>query len=212
MTTISLLATLSFMAMIIMNLVKRNDTVVALFQLASIFVAGALMMLGYTEGAYGLLVAGVLSLAVKGVLAPWFLQRQITRYESFFAPAAYLKLPMTLISLAVLTGLAHSVVAAGLPPVEHTMTTTILLASIFGMFFFMINRTGTVAQIVGILGVENNVVLFSVWLGIAHSVAIEVAIAFDILVWVVIAITFLTLIHRHFGSLEHAPMTHLKEE
>lgn len=201
-----------FITVILINLVNRNDTVVSLFQAASLLVVVALLQLGYAEGAYGLMVAGVLSLLVKGVLAPYFLRRQIVRYESFFAPATYLRIPMTLVVLAILTAFAHFMVYANTPIATDKAMAMILLASIFGMCFFMINRTGTLAQIIGILSIENSIVLFTVLLGVAHSVALEVAIAFDLLVWIAIATTFLTLIYRQFGSLEHAPMSHLKEE
>lgn len=211
MISFTFLAVSAFILMILMNLLKKNPSVVTAFQIASLLVAAALMSLGLKEGAYGLMVAGALSLIVKAIVAPTFLRNRINRYNGYFSASAYTRIPLTLTILAVLTGFAHFIITSAVPSADPTIA-ALLLASIFGMCFFMVNRTGTLAQTIGILGIENNIVLLTVFLGLEHSIALEIAIAFDILVWVGIAATFLTLIYRQFGSLEGAPMTHLRED
>lgn len=211
MISFTFLAVATFVLTILMNIIRKNSTVVTIFQIASIFAAFALISLGVAENTYGLIVAGILSLVVKAFIAPTFLQDLIKKYDGYFSAPSYLSVPLTLVVLAILTAFSRFVIFTSVPTVENTTVAALFLASIFGMFFFMINRRGTLSQIVGILGMENNIVLITVFLGIEHSIALELAVSFDILVWVAIAITFLTLIYRQFGSMETS-MTHLKEE
>lgn len=212
MISFNFLAITAFILMILMNLMKKNPGVVTTFQIASLLVAAALMSLGFKEGAYGLIIAGALSLIVKAIIAPMFLQERINRYNGYFSASTYTRVPLTLTILALLTGFSHFIVTSHISSAPDPKIATLLLASIFGTCFFMVNRTGTLAQTIGILSIENNIVLFTVFLGLEHSIALELAIAFDILVWVGIAATFLTMIYHQFGSLEGSVMSRLRED
>ena len=208
---ISIAATGVFAITLIMNLLRLNRTLVQTYTIESLLVAFILIAMGYQEGAVGMIVAGVLTLAVKGIMAPWFLQRMIKRYESRFSSEPYLNLSMTLVVLSVIIISFRYVIAQSIHFANVSLV-SLLFAGVFTTFFFIVNRRGALSQIIGILALENTIVLVAAFLGIAHSVALEMAIAFDIGVWTIIAIAFLSMLHRYFGSIENVTMTHLKEE
>ncbi len=210
----TVLASLVFLLALLMNLVRKNTTLVILYLLQSAAVGMALIMLAYSEGAVGLLSAGILTLAVKAVMAPVFLLRLIKRYSAHFSAASYLAAPRSLAVLAVITAVSYLFIAPALSAYSDAPSIPILFSSIFSVLFLMINRRGALAAIVGILSLENGVVLLTAFLGLAHSSALEFAIAFDIAAWIAIAAAFLTMMYRQFGIVDAATlsMTHLTEE
>lgn len=194
---LTLCAGLVFLIALLMNLVRKNTTLITLYLLQSLAAVLALATLASAEGAVGLLYAALLTLAVKVIMAPWFLFRLIRRYSARFSAASYLSMPLTLIVLAASTGFAY-IVSHSLPG-EHASAVPVLLSAIFCAFFLMVNRRGALAVVVGVLALENGVVLLAAMLGAAHTFALEFTVAFDIAVWVVIASVFLSMLHREFG-------------
>lgn len=203
-----------FLAALLMNLTRKNTSLVTLYVIQSLTVAAALITLASVNGSIGLLYAGLLTLAVKVAMAPAFLWRMIRKYSAHFSAASYLSVPLSLIALAAITVFSYSFIASRISNFSANASVPLLLASIFIAFFLMVNRRGALAQVIGVLALENGVVLLASLLGVEHSFALELAIAFDIAVWIAIASTFLTMMYRQFGVVEHATltMTHLREE
>ena len=208
--TLTLCAALVFLLALLMNLVRKNTTLISLYLVQSLVAASALAVLANSEHAVGLLYAAALTLAVKGIMAPAFLFRLIRKYSAHFSAASYLPLPLTLIMLAVITACTYSV-----PPAlsgTHPAAVHLLFAAIFSAFFLMVNRRGALAAVVGVLALESGVVLLSATLGAAHTFALEFTIAFDIAVWIAIASAFLGMLYREFGMSDTRMMTSLTEE
>lgn len=198
---------------LVMNVARKNTTLVALYLIQSLFVALTLVVLSRVHGAEGLLLAAALTLVVKVIGAPVFLLTMIRKYSAHFSAASYVSTPLTLLALAGITAFSYSFVVSTVLPLASPGV-PLLIASIFAVFFLMINRKGALAQIVGVLALENGVVLLAALLGIEHSFALELVIAFDIAVWTSIAAAFLTMMYRQFGDIEEAAqkMTHLTEK
>lgn len=196
-----------------MNLVRKNTTLVAIYFLQSCIVGVAIMALGREGGTPGLYLAGALTLAIKAAMAPWFLFWLIRRYSAHFSAATYLGLPLSLLALAAITGFSYSI-SNNVPLFASVQSVPLLIASIFIAFFLMVNRRGALSAVIGILALENGIVFLTTILGLEHSVGLEIAIAFDIAVWVAIATAFLSLLNREFGTLDaHShSMTRLTEE
>lgn len=212
--SLTMFAAAVFLPALAMNLVRKNTTLVVLYLLQSLAVAAALGLLAYQEGAVGLLYAALLTLVVKVVMAPAFLLHMIKKYSAHFSAASYLSLPLSLLSLAIITAFSYSFVFAAIHSLDSSSSVSLLIASIFCMLFLMINRRGALAEIVGILALENGVVLLAAFLGVEHSFALEFAIAFDIAAWIAIAVVFLGMMYRQFGAVDTATlrMTHLTED
>jgi len=207
-------AAAAFLAALVMNLVRKNTTLVTLFLLQSLAVTMALVLLGLSEAGVGLLWAALLTFAVKVVMAPAFLSRMIKKYNAHFSAASYLNTPLSLLALTATMAFVYSFVSPELAHYGASSSMTLLFGSIFVTLFLMVNRRGALAEVVGILSLENSVVLLAAFLGLQHSFALEFAIAFDIAVWVAIATGFLGMMYRQFGAIDSAPisMTHLTEE
>jgi hydrogenase-4 component E len=211
-TTLTLCAGLVFLLAILMNLVRKNTTLISLYLAQSLAVAFALTTLAGSEHAVGLFSAAVLTLIVKVAMAPAFLFRLIKKFSAHFSAASYLPVPLTLIALALITGFAY-VISSSLTGLHHSAI-PVLFAAIFSAFFLMINRRGALSVVVGVLALENGVVLQAAMLGAAHTFALEFTIAFDIAVWIAIAYAFLAMLHREFGvaDADTRLMAHLTEE
>jgi hydrogenase-4 membrane subunit HyfE len=210
--SLTLFAATVFLLAILMSLVRKNTSLVMLYLLQSLGVTIGLISLAYSEGSQGLLYVALLTLVVKAVMAPIFLFHLIKRHSLYISATSYLSMPLTLLSLAVITSFSFSLLASH-PNVSLPAGVPLLFASILCVFFLMVNRRGTLATIIGILALENGIVLLSAQLGLQHSFALEFAISFDIAVWTVIATGFLAMIYREFGTVDTASrMMHLTEE
>ncbi len=214
MPSLTFFAAAVFSLALLMNLVRKNTTLVTFYLVQSVVVALSLISLAYSAHEMGLFYAALLTLAVKAVMAPAYLWQMIRKYSAHFSAASYLNAPQSMICLAAATFFAYYFVAPRLALFSSLSSIPLLFATIFCTLFLMINRRGALAAVVGILALENGVVLLSAFLGIEHSLALEFAISFDIAVWVAIAAGFLTMMHRQFGVVDAATleMTRLTEE
>lgn len=65
---------------------------------------------------------------------------------------------------------------------------------------------------VGVLSLENSIVLFAAVAGLESTAGPQIGILFDISVWVIIATVFASMMYTHFGSLNVSKMNSLKED
>jgi hydrogenase-4 component E len=205
-------ATAVFGITIIMNLVRKNRSLISFYVLDSVLVALVLTAMGLEEGAVGLIITGILTLVVKGIMAPIFLMRIVKKSGAHFSAATYLNMPMTLLVISSITVLIRQGIMPHLALSANPALLSLLFAGIFISFFFIVNRRGALTEIVGILALENSIVLMSAFLGVSHSVALELAIAFDAAVWIIVAWVFLNMIYAHYHDIENVSMAHLKED
>jgi hydrogenase-4 membrane subunit HyfE len=76
----------------------------------------------------------------------------------------------------------------------------------------LINRRGAFSQMLGILSLENSILLLASFIGIRQPVALEIGIVFDIVIWMIIAQVFISMIYRQFGTLSVDKMKRLIED
>ncbi|OGG57603.1 hypothetical protein A2853_01910 [Candidatus Kaiserbacteria bacterium RIFCSPHIGHO2_01_FULL_55_17] len=200
-TTLTFCASLVFLLALGINFMRKNRTLISLYVLQSLAVVLALLSLGLEERSNGLLYAALLTFAVKSVFAPIFLGRLIGKYSIHFSAASYLSTPLTLIALAVITGFSYSI-AARLTDGGSTTAIPLLFAAAFSALFLMTNRRGTLSIVIGVLSLENAIVLLATALGTGHTFALEFTVTFDIAVWIAIASAFLGMLYREFGTVD----------
>jgi len=137
----------------------------------------------------------------------------IKKHELTFTVSSYLNMPITLISIAVITGIAHSNKFLPLTSIipEHQPLLALALSSILLSFFLIVNRKGALSQIVGILTFENSIVAFTLFAGLEQSIALQMGIIFDIFVWLIISTVFISMIYKHFRTLDVTIMRHLRD-
>jgi len=63
----------------------------------------------------------------------------------------------------------------------------------------------------GILSLENGIVSFALFAGLEQNPGLQLGITFDVLIWIIIASVFISMIYRQFGSLDVTTMKKLTE-
>ncbi len=204
----------AFLAVVFMHVVKHSRALVRLYALQSLAVAATFLLLGWVNSDQGLMWVGVITLLVKAWIAPTFFRRALKRLVGGAVSANnYLNIPVTLFVITGLVMFAFSSVFAPLLDLypQTFVSPALNIAMVLISVFLLINRRGVFAQMVGILSLENSIVLFATFFGIEHPLPLEIGTLFDIALWMVIASLFLGIVYRQFGTLSTAHMKHLTE-
>ncbi len=203
-----------FLATIFMHTTKKNGALITLYLAQSFLLSVFLFFSAVKESDHFLLYAALATFIIKAVLTPAFFYRFTAKNRLFFAPKTYLSTSLT---LCVIFGLSiFSYAAVFQTPSFNAVAPSIgyaplHLAGLLNALFITVNRKGAFSQIIGILALENWVVYIAALTGFRQSFGLDLAITFEITVWLAIAVIFVMLLKRHFGTLDMVSMTHLKE-
>jgi hydrogenase-4 component E len=153
------------------------------------------------------------TLLIKVILAPIFFIRLIKKNALAFSVSTYLNTPLTLITIFILTSFAHSQTFLPLINIipDNRALLSLALSSIFLSSLLIINRKGALSQILGILSLENSILAFIILAGLEQSPALQLGVIFNIFIWIIIATVFVTMMYKHFGTLNVTSMKKLKE-
>lgn len=202
-----------FVTILFLHVAKKNYEAVIAYGMQSLVIVLILFNSFLKTGSIFLFIAILLLLVVKVILAPIFFVKLIKKHEVIFSASTYFNMPITLIFIVVLTFIAHSQKFApltGIIPANQVLL-SFALSSMFLSLFLIINRRGSLSQVIGILSFENSIVAFAIFAGLEQSAMLQMGIIFDIFVWVIIATVFISMIYQHFGSLDVTSMRHLKD-
>jgi hydrogenase-4 component E len=207
------LLTLIFITIVFLHIAKKNFAVAMAYGVQSLAIVALLINAYITTGAITFLFIAALGLLVKVILAPLFIMNQVKKHNLKFLVSTYANLPLSLIGVAVLTAIAHSHIFTPLVTIipANRELLSLALSALFISMFLIINRKGAISQIVGILSLENSIVAFGLFSVIDQSLILEIGIVFSISVWIIIATVFISMIYKHFGSLDVTKMKHLKD-
>ncbi len=210
---LEILLTIIFSTIVFLHIAKKNIGVVAAYSVQSFAIMLILLNSFFETGNVSLLFIAMLVLIVKVILAPVFFIKLIKKHELSFSVSTYLNTPLTLIIIAGLSALATSEKFAPLTSIIATNRTLLSLAfsAVFLSLFLIINRKGALSQIVGVLSLENSIVAFAIFAGLEQSPGLQIGVIFDIFVWLIIATVFMSMIYKHFGSLDVTSMNQLKD-
>jgi hydrogenase-4 component E len=209
-----ILEMLLFASVIFMHFAKKNVELIFLYAAQSLFIVVALFASSLKQASALLITVTVLTFLVKVIIGPYLSWRLTRRYKLQFSIKTYLNVPVTIIVLALLTAFAYSSLFRPLTILIPGNTNALLLAigMIFISIFLIVNHKGALSQIFGVLSLENAIVSFAYLAGLEASAGLQLGILFDILVWILIATVFSSMIYLHFGSQDTSAMQHLKEE
>lgn len=202
-----------FLSIIFLHLAKKNFEAVAAYGVQSFAITLMLFASFLETGGALLLVVVLVTLTVKVILAPVFFVKLIQRHRLMFSVSTYLNMPLTLVVLAAFTAFAHSQKFSSLTNIvpAHRALLSLAFSAIFISLFLVINRKGALSQAIGILSLENSIVAFAIFAGLEQSPMLQLGVIFDIFIWLVISAVFISMIYRHFGSLDTSAMKHLKD-
>jgi len=207
-----ILAALVYTPVVIMHLTKRNRAAVSLYILQSSAIALLLISSLFDKFSLLLLLAISATVAVKIFVAPYFFNNLTRRHRLRFSVSTYLNTPLSLLVIAALFSLSQSSFLAALVfmPESSDRLLRLAFASMLTSLFLCINRKGALSQMLGILSLENSIVAFALFAGLEQSPGLQLGITFNILIWVIIATVFASMIFRKFGSLDVTAMKRLK--
>jgi hydrogenase-4 component E len=207
------LSVVLFLSIIFLHLAKKNFGAAIAYGIQSSAVTLVLLASYWETGDILILVVALLTLIVKVILAPAFFITLIRRNDFKFLVSTYLNTPLTLITLSVFAALAHSqklLPLTNIIPVHHALL-SMGLSAIFISIFLIVNRKGAFSQVLGILSLENSIVAFAIFAGLEQAPMLSIGILFNLFIWLAIATVFISMLFRHFGTLDTSLMKKLKD-
>jgi hydrogenase-4 component E len=192
--------------------VRQLGGYITMFILQSLAVSGVAVLVGLATGKGDLYLVAGLTLLVKVGVIPVLLRNVLKRLPEQRERAPMLNTPLSLVAALVLTLIAFftapAVVAPGTfldqPPLA------VSLALVLIGLFILSTRRHVLAQVVGLLTIENG--LFSGAIAIAYGMPllVEFGILFDILIAVVVLTLLVTLLHRTVTSADTLDLRRLR--
>lgn len=206
-------ATIIFTSTVLLHIVRKNSSAVQLYMFQSLAIAILLILSSIENFTILLLIAIIATIAVKVFVAPFFFFRVIKKHQLSAAAGTYLNSPITLFVIVILVALTKTNFFKPLlflVPLEQNLL-FISVASILVSIFLCINRKGALSQMIGILSLENSIVGFAIFAGLEQNPSLQLGITFNILIWIIIASVFASMIFKQFGSIDVSKMKELTE-
>jgi hydrogenase-4 membrane subunit HyfE len=148
------------------------------------------------------------------VLLPWILHRLIRRLNVRWDSEPLLNIPATM-----LVGIVLVVFAFGLAqPISQLSTGIarstlgIALAAVMLAFLMMITRRKAISQVIGFLSMENGLFFAAAGATYGMPMVVELGVALDVLVGMLILGVFFFQIREQFDSLDLQHMESLRED
>ena len=193
---------------------RRVLSLIHLFTLQGItLVASTSMMAFFTQQPH-LYYSAALTFALKVLVIPWLLHRLLKRLDVRWDVESLLNIPTTMLLGIVLVIFAFNLAApiSSLSASVARGTLGIALACVLLSFLMMITRTKAIAQVIGFLAMENALFFAATSATYGMPMVVELGIALDVLIGMVILGVFMFQIREQFDSLDIRKLERLKEE
>ncbi|MEF8700027.1 MAG: formate hydrogenlyase [Candidatus Accumulibacter sp. UW26] len=211
---INLFAAILLMLSFAMIAQRRILSLIHLFTAQGITLVAATVLVGYATHQPHLYVSAGITLALKVILIPLLLYRAINRLDVRWDVETLINIPMTMI-----IGIALVIFAFNLAlPISKLSvsvargTLGIALACVLLSFMMMITRSKAVPQVIGFLSMENGLFFAATSATYGMPMVVELGIALDVLVGILILGVFMFHIREEFDSLDISHLEKLKED
>ncbi|OGA98085.1 MAG: formate hydrogenlyase [Burkholderiales bacterium RIFCSPHIGHO2_12_FULL_69_20] len=211
---VNLLGALLLMLAFAMISQRRVVSLVHLFTMQGATLALATAVVGYVTDQHHLYLSAGLTLALKVLLIPWLLHRVIDRLGIRWDVETLINIPTTMLigigvvifafNLAIPISQLSSALASG--------TLGIALACVLLSFLMMITRAKAVPQVIGFLAMENGLFFAATSATYGMPMVVELGIALDVLIGVLILGVFMFQIREQFDSLDISHLETLKDD
>jgi len=154
-----------------------------------------------------------LTLVLKVMLLPWLLHRLIRKLDVKWDVEGLINIPTTMLVGIVLVVFSFNL-ALPIAQLSHTVTRATLgiaMASVMLSFLMMITRRKAIPQVVGFLAMENGLFFAATSATYGMPMVVELGIALDVLVGMIILGVFFFQIREQFDSLDLKHLETLKE-
>jgi hydrogenase-4 component E len=193
---------------------RRVVTLVNLLAMQGALLGAATLLLAWRTGQAHLYLSALLTLSLKAVFLPWLLHRLIKQLGVYWDSE-----PLMNITGTMLVGLLVVIFAFGLAqPISALASTAtrsaigIAVAVVLLAFLTMITRRKAMSQVVGFLSMENGLFFGAMSATYGMPMIIELGVALDVLVAMLVLGVFFFQIREQFDSLDLHHLETLKEE
>ncbi len=193
---------------------RRILRLIHLFTLQGAALVAATVVVAHLTGQHHLYYSAALTLLLKVILIPILLHRVIDRLNVRWDVETLFNIPTTMLIGIVLVIVAFDLAApiAGLSASIARGTLGIALACVLLSFMMMIVRAKAVPQVIGFLSMENGLFFAATAATSGMPMIVELGIAFDVLVGILILGVFMFQIREQFDSLDIRHLEKLKED
>lgn len=210
---INLLAAIILLLAFAMLAQRRVLQLIDLFALQGFMLFLATLVVAIKTGQTHLYFSAGLTLALKVLLLPWILHRLVRKLQVKGEIEPLVNIPTTMLIGIGLVMIAFNV-ALPISALSSTITRGTLgiaLAVVMLAFLMMITRRKAITQVVGFLAMENGLFLAATSATYGMPMVVELGIALDVLVGMIILGVFFFQIRDQFDSLDIHHMERLKD-
>jgi hydrogenase-4 component E len=193
---------------------RRIVSLINLFTMQGATLALATAVVGYVTHQQHLYLSAGVTFVVKVLVIPYLLHRVIDRLEIRQDVETLINIPTTMLigigivifsfNLAIPISQLSSTLAGG--------TLGMALACVLLSFLMMITRATAVPQVIGFLAMENGLFFAATSATYGMPMVVELGIALDVLIGVIILGVFMFQIREQFDSLDIRHLEKLKED
>jgi hydrogenase-4 component E len=211
---INLLAAALLLVSFAMLAQRRILSLINLFAAQGFVLTLSTAFVAWATGQTHLWWSAGLTLALKVLLLPWILHRLIRRLNVKWDVETLINIPTTMLFGLLLVILAFNLAqpVSALAGTITKGTLGIALAVVLLSFLMMITRSKAVPQVIGFLAMENSLFFAATAATYGMPMVVELGIALDVLVGVIILGVFFFQIRERFDSLDIHHLEKLKEE
>ena len=210
---INLLAAILLLLAFAMLAQRRVLTLINLFAAQGFALASSTAIVAFATHQPHLYWSVGLTLVLKVMLLPWLLYRLIIRLDVKWDVEGLINIPMTMLLGIVLVVFAFNL-ALPISQLANTVTRATLgiaMASVMLAFLMMITRRKAIPQVIGFLAMENGLFFAATSATYGMPMVVELGVALDVLIGMVILGVFFFQIREQFDSLDLKHFEKLKE-
>ncbi len=211
---IHLLAAIMLLLSFAMLAQRRILSLINLFMLQGLVLFASTLIVALTTHQSHLLWSAGITLLLKVLALPYILHRLIRRLSVKWDVETLLNIPTTMLIGIALVVIAFNV-AQPISQLSGTImraTIGIALACVLLAFLMMITRSKAVPQVIAFLSMENGLFFAATSATYGMPMVVELGIALDVMVGMVILGVFFFQIREQFDSLDIRHMERVKEE
>ena len=193
---------------------RRILSLIHLFTLQGATLVAATAVVGYVTQQPHLYLSAAITLALKVLLIPWLLHRVIDRLNVRWDQETLINIPTTMllgIGLVIFAFNLAQPIARLSSTIAHG-TLGIALACVLLSFLMMITRAKALPQVIGFLAMENGLFFAATSATYGMPMVVELGIALDVLIGVLILGVFIFQIREQFDSLDIRHLERLRDE
>ena len=210
---INLFAALLLLISFAMLAQRRVLTLINLFAWQGLVLTISTVVVAWSSHQQHLYYSAGLTLLLKVLILPWLLHRLIRKLEIKWDVETLFNIPTTMLIGIVMVVFAFNLALpiSALSSTISKSTLGIALACVLLSFMMMITRRKAVPQVIGFLAMENGLFFAATSATYGMPMVVELGIALDVLVGVIILGVFFFQIRDQFDSLDIHHMERLKD-